>query len=228
MAIAVKMIFVPTLLLALISAASAFTSSQPLSSPSKVQQVKSVSRTASRAPNGSSTSIAAIVTISTGADVIELDINNDLILFCGALLPFLFVGAITKGIEEGGESSGSKTASPSTKASASEKGEEQKNDVTIPYDAAARLSYDDNNAAMGFDEYNKLFKERASSEVKIKTLHKKAETITEEMESSKETGDFFSAIASGNKLYLKRSATEKEIKALQKRIETITEEMTSS
>jgi len=160
--------------------------------------------------------------------VIELDINNDLILFCGALLPFLFVGAIAKGIDEGGESNGSNTASQSTKASASENGKDQMNDVSIPYDAAARLSYDGSSTAMGFDEYNKLFKERASSEVKIKTLHKKVDTITAEMESSKESGDFFSAIASGNKLYLKRSAAEKDIKALQKRVETITEEMTST
>ena len=65
-----------------------------------------------------------------------------------------------------------------------------KYDISIPYDAAAYLSYENllkkhrnKKATIGseFDEFNKLYKERAVAEVTVKALQKKVHTTTEEI-----------------------------------------------
>jgi hypothetical protein len=68
-------------------------------------------------------------------------------------------------------------------------GKTLKNDISIPYDAAAYLSYgnllkEHNKKATigsGFDTYNKLYKERGIAEVTIKALQKKVEMTTKEI-----------------------------------------------
>ena len=65
-----------------------------------------------------------------------------------------------------------------------------KYDISIPYDAAAYLSYENllkkhrnKKATIGseFDEFNRLYKERAVAEVTVKALQKKVHTTTEEI-----------------------------------------------
>ena len=65
-----------------------------------------------------------------------------------------------------------------------------KYDISIPYDAAAYLSYENllkkhrnKKATSGseFDEFNRLYKERAVAEVTVKALQKKVHTTTEEI-----------------------------------------------
>jgi hypothetical protein len=64
-----------------------------------------------------------------------------------------------------------------------------KNDISIPYDSAAYLSYEtflkehNKKASIGrgFDAYNKLYKKRAIAEVTVKALQNKVDTTTKEI-----------------------------------------------
>jgi hypothetical protein len=91
----------------------------------------------------------------------------------------------------GGDNSNNSSASTSSVGGKTKKMARGKYDISIPYDAAAYLSYEfllkehnkNKKATIGskFDTYNKLYKERAIAEVTIKALQKKVHTTTEEI-----------------------------------------------
>ena len=89
-----------------------------------------------------------------------------------------------------GNSNGKSSSSGSSAGKTRKKRAGGKYDISIPYDAAAYLSYEsllkkhrNKKATIGseFDEFNKLYKERAVAEVTVKALQKKVHTTTEEI-----------------------------------------------
>jgi len=170
------MMYMALLMICLTTPVRAFTASLPLSSSTRYSTYRS-----------SNSSIKAIADPATSATafMIASGIPEDSIPAVVAIV-VLGVGfyAYNNNEESLSGGVGGKTRRKKMKGG--------KYDISIPYDAAAYLSYEyllkkhknNKKANIGsseFDSFNKLYKERAVAEVTIKTLQKKVHTTTEEI-----------------------------------------------
>ena len=158
----------------------AFTASLPLSSPS------SSTRCSTYRPSKSSIKAIAAADPST-AFMIASGIPEDSM---PAVLAIVVLGVGFYAYNNGNSNEKSSSSSGGFGGKTRKKRAGGKYDISIPYDAAAYLSYENllkkhrnKKATIGseFDEFNRLYKERAVAEVTVKALQKKVHTTTEEI-----------------------------------------------
>jgi hypothetical protein len=172
----------------------AFTASSPLSTRYSTSSYRSSSSSSS---SSSSTSIKAIADpVSATAFMIAATggIPEDSMPAVVAIVA-LGVGfyAYSNNNDNEESSSGGAGGAGASASTSSVGGKKKtaggKNDISIPYDSAAYLSYEtflkehNKKASIGrgFDAYNKLYKKRAIAEVTVKALQNKVDTTTKEI-----------------------------------------------
>ena len=160
----------------------AFTASLPLSSPSSSTRCSTY-----RSSRSSITAIAAADPSTAAFMIASSGIPEDNM---SAVFAIVVLGVGFYAYNNGNSNEKSSSSSGGFGGKTRKKRAGGKYDISIPYDAAAYLSYENllkkhrnKKATIGseFDEFNRLYKERAVAEVTVKALQKKVHTTTEEI-----------------------------------------------